>query len=257
MCSLLTGQKLHWEYAGSITNPVNHDFVAVTVLSTTQQSQLKHHWITSREETSPFLCGPDRNGGVRPVWLGCSPSMLTCVAARICSEQRADGLAHISVKGQQQETASEWFGSCRIRAEQVITPFSPPPWCVWFYLPVISSLSSCLCQTELCLSFPFLAIQQLLHISHQLCKLLLCRSSVDPSYICLVMTWAGQREPFKTIAHRGSTEWQNILLDSLISFLLAFNYPFTFLTAAVGLAETFLNRKFSSVVILQGPPLCT
>lgn len=51
------------------------------------------------------------------------------------------------------------------------------------------------------------------------------------------------------IVCHGSTESRNIPFYSLISFLLVFNYPFTFLATAVSLAETFLNTK---IVFVSG-----
>lgn len=94
-----------------------------------------------RKTNSPFLCGPGRIDRVRYTWLGCSPSAPRCVAAHRRLEQRADELADVSMKGQRQETASKWFGSCRIWAEQVIAPYSLPPWCVWFCIPLSYLLS--------------------------------------------------------------------------------------------------------------------
>lgn len=48
---VLTGKKSHWKKCRKISgDPVNHDFVVVTVLFTTQQLDLKQHWITRRGE---------------------------------------------------------------------------------------------------------------------------------------------------------------------------------------------------------------
>lgn len=115
--------------------------------------------------------------------------------------------------------------------------------CLWFHIPCDTSSLSCLCQNSPCL-FHF--------YSYSNCFKAFTSSapffsdfSGSPD-IFPAEPWAAQREPLKVIAHCGSAEWQNIPLHSLISFLLLFNYPFTFLTAAVGLADTFLSTKMVS-----------
>lgn len=119
--------------------------------------------------------------------------------------------------------------------------------CLVLHAPVVSYFSRCLCQTV-----PVFFISTHTAIAPQLSPALSPFSLFFfscCSYIYSVVTWAGQHEPFKMIVHHGSTESQNLPFYSLISFLLVFNYPFTFLTAAVGLAETFLNTR---IVFLSG-----
>lgn len=194
------------------------------------------------------LCGAAGNDGVNLLGWD-AQSAGTGVAAPLCSGHRADKAPTALGRG----SSTEWF-SCQEQAEQGMAPYhisvfdftspvcgtSSPQlplsdWTLAFFISTHTAIASKLSPALPLLSLIFLALLTSFLQSHE-----------QPNVNLSVMV------------HCGSAEWQNSPLHSLISFLLLFNYQFTFLIAAVGLAETFwAPRWFPSVVILQGPPLCT